>query len=199
MKAIFLILCLLFAHLSLADSWSPPKTKRYYSPDSSYFVDIVPQHIPTKYYAWRGAKPHKKHRFAATDTIVTPCSAAMFRLQGPDTVKVWEQQLINRVAPLSALVSNDGHYLVTFDNWASVGYGVDVLAVYDEQGLLLKRYTLDEFSPFPLNTYRRSISSLWWMCAARLTAPHQVEICFQNEKKEQKRRSFNLETLQFTP
>jgi hypothetical protein len=46
---------------------------------------------------------------------------------------------------------------VTFDNWYSMGYGVDVLAIYDDKGMLLKRHMLEDISPFPINTYEMSI------------------------------------------
>ena len=199
MRAPLLLLCCLWAQAVFADSWAAPTQKRYYSADSTYFVEIVPLYIPDKYYKWQAAKPSKKHKFAATDTTLVPCHATMFRVENRDTTKVWEEKLINRVAPVYALVSTGGSYLVTFDNWASLGYGMDVFAVYDRYGYLLKRYSLDDFSPFSLNTYRRSISSLWWSCGAKLTASYMVEICFQDDNKQRKQRHYNLETLQFTP
>lgn len=181
----------------MADYWDPPKTRRYYSPDSSWFAEVVPLYTPVKYWTYRDAKPRRRHKFTAADTVIVPCHATMFRLQGSDTLKVWEKQLINRVAPARVLVSTNGRYLITIDNWGSVGYGVDVLVVYDVQGNLLKRYALEDFSPFPINTYWRSISSLWWNCGLEWQAPYMLNLCFQNEQKQEKNRAFNLETLQF--
>ncbi|SDY88896.1 hypothetical protein [Hymenobacter psychrophilus] len=199
MKVFLFLLGLLSAQVATADSWELPKTTRYHSPDSSWFVEVVPLHIPAKYYAYHGTKPRRRHKFTAADTVIIPCHATMFRLQGSDTIKVWEKQLINRIAPVSALVSTNGRYLVTVDNWSSMGYGVDVLAVYDVQGNLLKRYALEDFSPFPINTYWRSISSLWWNCGVEWQAPYTLDICFQDEQKQEKHRTYNLETMQFGP
>lgn len=56
----------------------------------------------------------------------------------------WTAPLSNRVAPVSALVSDSGRYVVTFDNWDQVGYGDDVVAVYDgSNGTLLWKYRLE--------------------------------------------------------
>jgi hypothetical protein len=41
------------------------------------------------------------------------------------------------VAPVSALVSEDGAYLITFDNWHSMGYGDDVVVLYRTDGTLI--------------------------------------------------------------
>ena len=76
----------------------------------------------------------------------------------------WTAPLSNRVAPVSALVSDSGRYVVTFDNWHQVGYGDDVVAVYDgSNGTLLWKYRLEDLlSNEELCQIRCSVSSRWW-------------------------------------
>lgn len=194
----YLLLGALFLHsfLARADSWDAPRTVDYYSADSNYFVRVVPTFIPDKYYAWRNASLKKKQRYAPADTMVVHCHATLFHREGTNkqAVVVWHQNLINRVAPMQALVSNDGRYVVTLDNWASLGYGVDVVVVYDELGLMRKRVNLEAVSPFPLNRYTRSISSLWWRCGASLTN-HILELCFIDQDKQRVSKQLTLPDL----
>ncbi len=183
--------------LVLADSWEPPKTKRYFSANGQYFIEIVPTKIPEKYSQWRMATPKRKAKFKPTDTTIIPCHARFFKIQDKDTIKLWEQKLINHISPMTALVSNDGAYVVTFDNWASLGYGLDVMVVYNAKGELLKRYQLDDFSPFPLNAYQLSISSIWWRCGASFASDRELKICFLTDNKQQAYKTYDLAKFQF--
>lgn len=76
----------------------------------------------------------------------------------------WTAPLSNRVAPVSALVSDSGRYVVTFDNWHQVGYGDDVVAVFDgSNGTLLWKYRLEDvLSNEELCQIKCSVSSRWW-------------------------------------
>jgi hypothetical protein len=51
--------------------------------------------------------------------------------------------LSNDVSPVEALVSEDGQFVVTLDNWGSIGYGDDVLAIYCQFGQIAE-YSLEE-------------------------------------------------------
>ncbi|OON70715.1 hypothetical protein [Hymenobacter sp. CRA2] len=191
------LLTLVQPTLLLADSWAPPTTHDYYSADSSHFVRVVPLLVPDKYYQWRKAKPNRQKRFSSRDTTVVPCHAMLYRRTANGPQLLWQESLINRIAPVTALVSNDGRYVVTFDNWSSMGYGVDVMVVYDGQGHLLRRYNLEQLSPFPINQYMRSISSMWWRCDASIVSPERVAICFQTQDKQVQNRTYSLAKLDF--
>lgn len=193
----FLLLCALFFCTSTAwaDFWDSPKTVDYYSADSSYFVRVVPTFIPAKYYNWREASAKKKRRYAPTDTTIVYCHATLFHRTGKQVEAVWHQDLINQKAPVKALVSNDGRYVVTLDNWASVGYGVDVVVVYDQHGALSKRVNLETVSPYPINQYFRSISSLWWRCGATLPNNNSLELCFVDKDKHTVSKQYTLPEL----
>lgn len=189
---ILIILTLLLADELLADSWVPPKIKDYYNSDSTFYVRIYPQNIPEKYFKWVEASPKKKKKFHPSDTLVTPCYARMFKVLALDDSLIWEQKLINRIAPVTAIVSNDGKFLATFDNWYSMGCGVDVMAYNNEKGELIKRHMLEEISPFPINTYEISISSIWWRCGQEFIDNQRISICFVDENEVAEKRIYNL-------
>ena len=177
----------------MADSWAPPKTKDYYNEDETYFVRIVPRTVPEKFWKWMNAKPWQKSRFSPADTTIIPCHAIMYKKTKNGDSLVWKKKLINETAPVSAFVSNNARYLVTFDNWHSMGYGVDVMVYYDNQGNLIKRHMLEDISPFPINTYSMSVSSIWWRCDTKFLDNNRLEICFKDDKETIIRKTYNLD------
>ena len=78
--------------------------------------------------------------------------------------KLWTIPLVNEVSPVDALVSDNGDYVVTFDNWHSVGYGDDAVVIYHAaDGGLIKKLALTDFlTESDFNELSRSVSSIWW-------------------------------------
>ncbi len=83
---------------------------------------------------------------AATSAPATrnaaPCRAALVRRERaarPETI--WESELVNPVAPLRALVHDDGRYVVTLDDHDRGG-AAHTLVVYDERGERRAEFTL---------------------------------------------------------
>ncbi|HEY8933825.1 MAG TPA: hypothetical protein VIM65_01335 [Cyclobacteriaceae bacterium] len=190
---ILIILILACFNQALSDRWLPPKVTDYYSANKKYFARIVPRTVPENYYVWRKASVSEKKKFLPSDTAVVQCHAIMYKkTQSGDSI-LWTRKLINAMAPVSAIVSDDGGYLVTFDNWHSVGYGVDVMVFYDKKGDLVKRHMLEDISPFPINDYPTSISSLWWRCGQQFVDNRRVEICFVSGDEKIEKRIYNLE------
>ena len=133
----------------------------------------------------------------AKDTVLIPCHGKLFCITGTDTVLIWERKLLNDICPVSAIVSNDGSSIVTFDNWFSNGYGGNVMVVYNYKGDAKRTYSLSEISPYPLNDYVTSISSIWWSSVERYLDNENVEIEFYTEKKETTKRIYNIKRLEF--
>jgi len=95
---------------------------------------------------------------------------------------VWRAALVNPVAPLEAMVTNTGSFVVTFDNW--FGAGTDPIVIYDSKGRLIFRHNLESLGLMKyvdgrwvakgengLDAYnlelkdayiKRSMSSAWW-------------------------------------
>ena len=146
-----LTVCFGFSAVAHADSWLPPK--------------------PTVTYE----SVAKDARFTVT-TKVSPaslasCSGTMSVNKGSADkaiwIELWRQPLQNQLSPVTVLVANGGWRVVTFDNYYSVGYGEEVIVFYDEQGNLLKKYSLEALlSATELGQVSRSVSSRWWRRAA---------------------------------
>jgi hypothetical protein len=76
---------------------------------------------------------------------------------------VWECELSNDVAPVSALVSDSGKYVVTFDDWHRVGRGENVVVIYGPRGRRIGRHSLETLlSPGQRRRLAMSVSSTWW-------------------------------------
>lgn len=133
----------------------------------------------------------------AQDTVLTPCTADLYKIDNSDSVLVWRRPLLNFVCPVYAIIANDGSSIATFDNWYSTGYGVNVFVVYDEKGDAKKTYKLEEISPFPLNDYPMSISSIQWNKREEYLDVERIEIVFGAEDNREKTRTYNMKKLEF--
>ena len=144
------LLCLLTVTCVLvgdaeADSWAMPSTRKYDSENEQFYAKITP-----------GGRDR-------------PATMSVYKSGGSvEDDPIWTVTLSNRVAPVSAFVSDDGQHVVTFDNWHRVGYGDDVLAFYGPKGQT-KKYSLE--SALDLNNagqlrlyskFAHTVSSRWW-------------------------------------
>jgi len=202
---------LLVSMIAKADTWNNPRIKTYYSDNKEFKLIITPRQTPDKYYLWDYYKSNnhpqtkkilrKKEKFmrsiSAQDTILIPCTGELYRMKGTDSLLIWKRTLLNDVCPVYSIVANDGSSIATFDNWYSTGYGVNVFVVYDEKGNAKKTYKLDEISPFPLNDYSISISSLYWRKDVRYIDNEKIEIVFATDDNKTTKRIYNLERLEF--
>lgn len=82
---------------------------------------------------------------------------------------VWKGPLPNREAPYEAILV-DG-YLVTFDDWASLG-GSHAVVIFDPKGKQIATKKLDDMLPAAVADRDRSISSRYW----RRNAKYQFDI-----------------------
>ncbi|WP_345222801.1 hypothetical protein [Hymenobacter koreensis] len=196
-KIVLLLLTAWWPLSMLADKWPPPRVQDYYSSDRNYFVRVFPRTVPEKYYKWQQAAPKQKRRFSAQDTVIVPCYAVLFARTGSSPRMIWRQNLVNQVAPVEAMVSDDGKYVVTFNNHHSVGYGQDVMVVYNHQGSLLRQYNLEQISPFPLNRYLASRSSIWWQCKTSLVEAGKLKLCFVTRDSVTQSKVYSLAKLDF--
>lgn len=84
---------------------------------------------------------------------------------------VWKAPLANLIAPTDALVTNDGRYVVTFDNWYGTGHGENVIVIYREDGSLVRSMMLTDLVPdFYMATLSHSVSSIHWRDGAEIDA-----------------------------
>lgn len=196
--SIILFLFVTVIHVK-ADTWEPEKTMYYYSENKTYMLKVVPLTYPAKFWNANYNRLKRKNKLSGKDTTIFPCTGTLYKIIASDTSIVWEKKLINRICPVSAIVSNDGSSVITFDNWLMIGYGSDIMVAYNELGELKKRYKLEDISPFPINDYPSSISSLFWCCGKKYTNNDSIEICFENRKNEIIKRIYNVRKLTFEP
>ncbi|ULB35497.1 hypothetical protein [Proteiniphilum propionicum] len=203
---------LLVSMIAKADTWGNPSVKTYYSDNKEFKLIITPKRTSDKYYLWNYYKSNnhpqtkkilrKKKKFmqsiSAQDTVLIPCKGELYMVKGTtDSVLIWERTLLNDICPTYAIVANDGSSIATFDNWYSTGYGVNVFVVYDEKGNARKTYKLEEISPFPLNDYSMSISSLFWRKNVHYIDNDCIEIIFETDENKTTKRIYNLNRLEF--
>ena len=207
---ILIIIGFLLPTTTKADVWDNPHVKKYYSQNKEYILVVTPQIIPSKYYEWyyyQNKHPQtkkilrRKEKFMRNisdqDTVLIPCTAELFRINKADTNLLWKKPLLNYNCPVNAIVANDGSSIATFDNWYSRGYGVNVFVIYNEKGEAKRTYKLDEITPFPLNDFMRSISSIYWYDEVKYIDYHRIEINFKTEDNRQIKRIYNIQKFEF--
>ncbi len=201
----------LISMIAKADVWENPTVKTYYSENKAFKLVVTPNKTSPKYYTWnyykenkppqtrKGLRKMKKFmkNISAQDTILLPCTAALYRIKENDSILIWKRTLLNTVCPVYAIVSNDGSSIATFDNWHSKGYGINVFVVYDKKGNAQKTYKLDEITPFPLNDYSLSISSIHWNSGAKYIDTERIEIVFRTDDDRVKKKIYNMKKLEF--
>jgi len=157
----FLLLAAVTA--ALADSWLPPQETTYTSSSGAFVFTVMPPSFEErdKYYNERykdkGNRPSTEElrgRF--------PCVGRLVNSKNHDET-VWERPLLNDIAPVSALVTSNGNYVVTFDEWHSVGYGPNVVVIYGSDGKVIRRLSLADFlSKGHIASLPHSVSSIFW-------------------------------------
>jgi TonB family protein len=164
-RLVFLLLAVAScASPALADSWAMPSEKVYRSPNGRYQFRVTPKALESQLAYFDDKVKGNPDAGARRDVQDPACRGSLAR-RTPERrwSKVWSGPLVNEVSPVDALVSNDGRYVVTFDNWHSVGLGKDVVAIYDATGRAIHTFGLEDLLPESyLARLPRSVSSRWW-------------------------------------
>jgi len=129
-----------------ADTWEMPRPAKFWSASQRYILEVYPSD---------SAAEQKGCRAVLSET--RPAGNPM---------EVCRVALINDHSPVSTLVSDDGHYFITFDEWHGVGHGNAVVAFYGRRGLL-RNYSLEELVGMQDSlgwngVFPHSVSSRWW-------------------------------------
>jgi hypothetical protein len=161
-KAILSLALLVFVAPVAADKWAPPTTQVYESAGGSWRLTVIPRDIssPLAYFQDKVDKRPNAGGLPGS-TQSSAIGRVEHRVNGKWLV-AWQQPLSNEVAPVNAVVA-DGGRLATFDNWHGMGYGRNVVVIYDENGKLVRALALQDFLPQDyLKSLPRSVSSLHW-------------------------------------
>jgi hypothetical protein len=152
-----------------ADSWLPAMPRTYASADGTWRLLVTPRAIASPLAYFRDKVDKQANAGGVDGDAQRSAIGRMERLEGSRWQVVWEQPLVNEVAPVDAVVSNAGQ-AVTFDNWHSMGYGDDAMAFYDGSGRLIRKIALDGFLPMQhVHALPRTVSSIHWRGAPRLS------------------------------
>lgn len=159
-----LIPCLLiiaFApHQAAADQWISPEQASFHSTNRNYMFVVVPGR---KQLGPIGLKitQHELSRFTALGQ--DSARGLLCKLSDEGSCEVaWRARLPYPVAPASALVSDSGRIVITFDQWGRAGYG-DVIVIYDYSGSVIRKYRLEDFlTSDEILRVPTTVSSRWW-------------------------------------
>jgi len=147
-----------------ADSWALPKKERYCSLNKKYCLEVTPKKLESQLRYFEDKVEGKNNAGSLKGLKDNRANGAFYaRRADGNYSKKWAFPLVNEVSPVSALVSNSGTYVITFDNWHSVGYGDDVVVIYRSNGTLVKKFGLEDIlTEGDIETLPHSISSIRW-------------------------------------
>jgi len=154
------IIILGFSFVIKADSWALPTTEKYCSENKKYCLKVEPKKLESQLSYFKD-KVDEKENAGADKSVKENYCKGTFSAKGKT---LWKIQLDNEVSPVSAIVSNDGNYVITFDNWHGVGYGDNVVAIYHGlTGKLIKKLGLKDFlTESDIYNLPASTSSIHW-------------------------------------
>jgi hypothetical protein len=145
-----------------ADSSALPGPQKYYSANRRYYVEVTPRVLESSLKYVEDKLAHKEPAGSKPGVGDNYCKGAFYRRKDDGGYeKVWERRLSNDVAPVSALVSDGGEYVATFDNWRFVGYGDDVVVIYGPGGNLVRKLALSDIV-HKTSHLPRSATSVYW-------------------------------------
>lgn len=135
-------LFLLFTATGLqADSWASAEEAEFHSPNRKHILRVTPDKN------WPGR--------------MGGCLGELYRIEGNQRKLVWKRFLVNNHAPVEAMVTDSGRYVVTLDEWGEVGKLPVV--IYGWRGELITVHSLESLGARShLGQIECSISSIWW-------------------------------------
>lgn len=150
------------AGVASADSWQPPTPEVYFSSDKAWRLTVTPRALVSSLAYYEDQVAHRAHPGARAGNLQKQAQGYLQHREHGHWRAVWNAPLLNDVGPVSAIVSSAGR-VVTFDNWGSMGYGKDVVVIYDDHGKPLRAMGLDDFLPKEyIEALPASVSSIWW-------------------------------------
>lgn len=169
---------ILFAVLAgnvLADTWLPPTVKEYYSAERDVRFTVVPRGLSSPLAYFEDLVDGRENAGQA-ENGETIARGVLEERTGTDSWdKVWAGPLVNDVSPVSAMVAPSGRYVVTFDNWHSIGRGQHVVVIYDHQGRLIRSLELSDIIPPEwIRGLSHSVSSTSWAGEHRFSGEHLI-------------------------
>jgi TonB family protein len=131
---------------SFADEWALPQHQRFCSVNRVYCLDIDPRRLTNQLEFFGDKVEGKPNAGGAPGLAENWPKATLSRRQQPSHYQELSRfRLVNDVSPQSAIISDSGRYIVTFDNWFAIGFGEDVVVIYRQDGSLVRKLGLSDF------------------------------------------------------
>ncbi|MES2054469.1 MAG: hypothetical protein V4564_00900 [Pseudomonadota bacterium] len=147
---------------SCADSWMLPTTTTYTSCSGLARITVTPRDLDSqlRYFEDKVAKVDSTGQKIGAAHVA---EARLERLVNKRWQMVWKRQIANDVAPVSAIVRDDGEYAITFDDWHGLGYGPNAMVIYGKDGKLVRAFALSDVLPADyIAALPHSVSSIQW-------------------------------------
>lgn len=196
------VIALFIASAAMADSWSLPERTTYLSADGNTRLTVVPRALRDQ-MSYFSDKVDGKEAAGQRAGGEPKARGILERRGAGGWTTVWDVPLVNDVAPVRALVANDGAYVATFDNWHSLGFGDNVVVLYRGDGSLVRTMALADILP---EDYIRALpttaGSMWWGGDHQLSADGRrliLKVVVPTEGKRHIDVSVDLATGTVTP
>lgn len=161
---------------SCADSWMLPTTTTYTSCAGHARITVSPRDLKSQ-LGYFDDKVKNVDAAGQKKGGSPVARARLERLVDKRWRVVWEYQIANDVAPVSALVRDDGGYAVTFDDWHGTGYGPHAVVIYGAGGKQVRALALSDIVPADyIKALPHSVSSIRWRGEPRFSSVGQKVI-----------------------
>lgn len=146
-----------------ADSWMLPETETRPTPGGKCRITVVPRDLSSQLDYFLDKVDGKQPAGQRPGGPDAP--QALIENRAPDGSwhPIWRRALINDVAPVDFYLSASGRYVVTLDNWHSMGFGDRAVVIYDTRGGPARHFDLRALLGRDyVATLPRSVSSMRW-------------------------------------
>jgi hypothetical protein len=156
-------LFLLVATPVFADRWGKPGEQTYFSQNQGFRFTVLPRVLSSSSAYWLDKEEDPRKRGQAPGQRDTCVGQLERRSEDGSYVPVWRAWSWSTPWPVLALLTRDGRYVVTFDNWHAVGYGDDTVVLYGAKGEKLASFGLSDFlTQEQIAQLSVTVSSIWW-------------------------------------
>ena len=147
-----------------ADSWALPDVKESHSPSGDFRVTVFPKTLSSQLDYFSDQVEGKEDPGAAEGVPENFARAVLPKLDTSGAfIPVSEFRLLNEVAPVTTLVADSGRWVVTLDNWHSVGYGSSVVVIYRQDGSVVQSFAIEDLlTEADVARLPRTVSSRYW-------------------------------------
>jgi hypothetical protein len=150
------------AAVTFADQTAQTTPQTFISHLGRYRLSVFPLEDPQASFGthlqWMVKPPASSQR--GTQLV---CEATLERWVGNRYEVVWRKPLVNKISPVSALVSAADGSFATFDDWDEPGYGENAVVIYSSTGDLVKKLALRDFmTAEQIEKLPHTIDSIKW-------------------------------------